>query len=85
MLQMQTYIIVVLLLSSVTMSSGLEKVSKLAEFISDIYQQLPRSSIFIINLEAQQQCENGFCIICICFQLSGKINLLTVTWERKCL
>jgi hypothetical protein len=58
---MQTYIIVVLLLSSVTVSAGLEKMLKQAEFIADIYQQLPRSCIFIINSEAQQKGENEFC------------------------
>jgi hypothetical protein len=58
MFQMQTYIVVVLLLSSVTVSAGLENVSKLAEFIADIYQQLPRSCIFIINSEEEQQGEN---------------------------
>jgi hypothetical protein len=46
---MQTYIIVVLLLSSGAVSAGLEKVIKQAEFIADIYQQLPRSCIFILN------------------------------------
>jgi hypothetical protein len=55
---MQTYIIVVLVLSSGAVSVSLEKVLKQAEFIADIYQQLPRSCIFIINSEAQQQGEN---------------------------
>ena len=58
MFQMQTYIIVVLVLSSGAVSAGLEKVSKLAEYIADIYQQLPRSCIFIINCEALQKGEN---------------------------
>jgi hypothetical protein len=58
MFQMQTSIIVVLILSSVTVSAGLEKVLKQAESIADIYQQLPRSCIFIINSETQQQDEN---------------------------
>jgi hypothetical protein len=85
MLQMQTYIIVVLLLSSFTVSARLEKVLKLAEYIADNYQQLPHRCIFIINSEAQHQCENGFCIIYISFLLLVNRNLLTVTWERKCL
>jgi hypothetical protein len=85
MLQMQTYITVVLLLSSGAVRAGLEKVLKLAEFIADIYQQLPRRCIFIINCETQQQGENSFCIICISFLLLVNRNLLTVTWERKCL
>jgi hypothetical protein len=83
MLKMLTYIIVVLLLSSFTVSAGLEKVLKLAEFIADNYQKLPHRFIFIINSEAQQQGENGFCIIYISFLLLVKRNLLTVTWERK--
>ena len=58
LLQMQTYIIVVLLLYSVAVSGGLEKVLRLAEFIADIYQQFPHSCIFIINSEAQQQGED---------------------------
>jgi hypothetical protein len=37
MFQMQTYIIVLLLLSSGALSAGLEKVWKLTEFIADIY------------------------------------------------
>jgi hypothetical protein len=51
----------VLILSSGAVSAGLEKVLKQAEFIADIYLQLPRSCIFIINSEAQQQGENEFC------------------------
>jgi hypothetical protein len=58
MFQMQTYIVVVLLLSSGAASAGLEKVLKLAKFIADISEQLPRSCIFVINSEAQHQGEN---------------------------
>jgi hypothetical protein len=58
MFQMKIYIIVALLLSSGDMSGGLEKVLRLAEFITDIYQQFPHSCIFIINREAQLQGEN---------------------------
>jgi hypothetical protein len=76
MFQMQIYIIVVLLLYSGAVSGGLEKVLRLAEFISDIYQQFPHSCIFIINPEAQQQDEDyvlyRLCNFCI---FSG--NLLT--------
>jgi len=57
MFQMQICIIVVLLLSSGAVSGGLEKVSRLAKFIADIYQQFPHSCIFILNSEAQQQGE----------------------------
>jgi hypothetical protein len=55
---MQTHIIVVCLLSSGAVSAGLEKVLKPAEFIADIYQQLPRGCIFIIHPGAQQQGES---------------------------
>jgi hypothetical protein len=55
MFQMQIYIIVVLLLYSGAVSGGLEKVLRLAEFIADIYQQVPHSCIFIVNPETQQQ------------------------------
>jgi hypothetical protein len=58
MFQMKTYIIVVLLLSSGAASADLEKVLKLAKFIADISEQLPRSCIFIISSEAQQQGEH---------------------------
>jgi len=58
MFQMQIYVIVVLLLSSGSVSGGLQKVLRLAEFIADIYQQFPHSCIFIINPEAQQQGED---------------------------
>ena len=63
MFQMQIYIIVVLLFSSGTVSGGLEKVLRLAQFIADIYRQFPHSCIFIINPEAQQQGEDKFYII----------------------
>jgi len=55
---MQIYSIVVLLLYSGTVSGGLEKVLRQAQFIADIYQQFPHSCIFIINPEAQQQGED---------------------------
>jgi hypothetical protein len=45
MFQMQIYIIVVLLLYSGAVSGGLEKVLRLAEFIADIYQQIPHNCI----------------------------------------
>jgi len=54
---MQTYNIFVLLLSSGAVSAGLEKVSRLAKFVADIYRQFPHSCIFIINCDAQQQGE----------------------------
>ena len=55
---MQIYIIVMLLLSSGTVSAGLEKILRKAEFIADIYQQFPHSCIFIKNPEEQQQGED---------------------------
>jgi hypothetical protein len=58
MFQMQIYIIFVLLLTIGAVSGGLEKVVIQAEFIADIYQEFPRSCIFIINPEKQQKGEN---------------------------
>jgi hypothetical protein len=84
MLQMKIYIFVVLLLSSVTVSAGLENVLILAEFIADIYLQLPRSCIFIINCETEQG-ENEFCVISLNVVILMNINVLTLSWERKCL
>jgi hypothetical protein len=81
MFQMQTYIIVVLLLSSGAVSAGLEKVLKLAEFIAYIYQQLPRSCIFITNSEEEQQGENYFCIIYISCATLMKRNILIKSWR----
>jgi hypothetical protein len=55
---MQTYIIIVLLVSSGAVSAGVEKVLRKAKFIADIYRQFPHSCIFIINPAAQQQGED---------------------------
>ena len=63
MFQMQSYIIVVFLLSSGAVSGSLENVFRKAEFIADIYRQFPHGCIFIINPEAQQQGEDWFYII----------------------
>ena len=52
--QMQTSIIVVLLLSSGFACAGLGNLLRLAEFIADIYQQFPHSCIFIMDSEAQK-------------------------------
>jgi hypothetical protein len=59
---MQIYITVVVLLHSGAVSSGLEKVLRLTEFIADIYHQFPHGCIFIIDCEAQQQGEDTFYI-----------------------
>jgi hypothetical protein len=58
MLQLQIYVIIVLLLSSGAVSSGLETLLRLAEFIADIYQRFPHSCIFIIKPEAQHEGED---------------------------
>jgi hypothetical protein len=58
MFQMQTYIIFLLLFSSSAVSGGSEKILRKAEFIADIYQQFPRSCIFIINSESPRQGED---------------------------
>ena len=83
MLQMQTYIIIAVLIFSIgAVSAGFEKLSKLAEFIADIYHKFPRGCIFILYSEAQQQGENEFCVISLNVVILMKINVLTVTWER---
>jgi hypothetical protein len=58
MLEMQPYIIFVLLLSSGDVSGGLEKVLRQAKFIADIYQQLQSVCIFLIKSVSQDQGEN---------------------------
>jgi len=82
---MQTYIIVVLLLSSGAVSGGLEKVLRMAEFIADIYRQFPHICIFIIIPEAQQQGEDWFCIIYSSCVFVVNRNVLTDTWDGKSL
>ena len=57
MFNMEIYIVFVILLSCGAVSSGLETVLRLEEFIADIYQQFPHNCIFIIYSEAQQQGE----------------------------
>jgi len=76
---MQTYIIVVLLLSSGAVSGDLEKLLSIAEFIADIYRQFPHSCIFIINPEAQQQGEDKFYIIYSSCGFVANRNVLTDT------
>ena len=85
MFQMQIYIIILLLLSSGAVSGGLEKVFGLSQFIADIYQQFPNSCIFIINCEAQQQGEDWFYIIYSSCVFVVNRNVLTDTWDWKCL
>jgi hypothetical protein len=57
MFKMKMFIFVALLLSGGAMSAGLEKVFKLAEFIADIYQQLERGCLFLMNCQARNQGE----------------------------
>jgi len=52
--QMQTSIIIMLILSSFVTSAGLENLLRLSEFIADIYQQFPHSCMFIIGSESQR-------------------------------
>ena len=85
MFEMQIYIIVVLLLSSGAVSGGLGEVLRQAEFIADIYQHFPRSCIFIVDSEAQQQGENKFYVIYISCVLLLNRNGLKETWDGKCL
>jgi len=76
---MQTYIIVVLLLSSGAVSGDLEKLLNIAEFIADIYRQFPHSCIFIINPVAQQQGGDKFYIIYSSCGFVANRNVLTDT------
>ena len=55
---MQSYAVILILLSSGAVSGGLETVLKKAEFIDDIYQKLPHVCMFLISSEAQHQGEN---------------------------
>jgi hypothetical protein len=63
MFKMKMFIFIVLLLSSGAISAGLEKVFKLAEFIADIYQQLERGCLFLMNSQARNQGEIEFYIV----------------------
>jgi hypothetical protein len=58
MFQIQIDMIVVLLLSSGAVSVHLENLLRIAEFMTDIYQQFPHSCIFILNRGAQQEGED---------------------------
>ena len=78
---MQIYIIVVLLLSSGAVSSGLEKVLRQAEFIADIYKQFPHSCIFILNTEEQHQGEDTFYTIYSSCVFVVNRNVITETWK----
>jgi hypothetical protein len=61
--KMKMFIFLVLLLSGGGMGDGLEKVFKLAEFIADIYQQLERGCLYLMNSQARNQGEIEFYII----------------------
>jgi len=52
--QMQTSVIIGLILSSFVASAGLENLLRLSEFIADIYQKFPHSCIFMIGSESQK-------------------------------
>jgi hypothetical protein len=66
---MRILISFVLLLSSGAVSGGLEKVLRQAEFIADIYQQFPHSSIVIIHCVSQQKVRINFILftVVVCF------------------
>jgi len=74
--QMQTSTIFVLLLCGGVVSTGLENLLRLTEFIAAIYQQFPHSCFFIIDSEAQQG-ENEFYMIYSIFVHSFNIKVLT--------
>jgi hypothetical protein len=54
---METFIFIVLLLSSAAISAGLGEVPKLAEFIADVYQQLRGGCLFLVNSRSRDQGE----------------------------
>jgi hypothetical protein len=71
MFKMEMLIFIVLLLSSDTLSAGLEKVFKLAEFIADIYHQFERGCLFLTNSQTRNEGEIEFYIIsCDAYNLS---------------
>jgi hypothetical protein len=71
----------VLLLFSGSVSGGLAKVLRQAEFIADIYQQFPHSCIFIITPEAQHQSKDSFYIIYFSCSIVVNRNMLTEFWD----
>ena len=52
MFQMQTYVILLFSFYIGVLSAGLENVLRQAEYLADIYQQVPNCYNFIINPEA---------------------------------
>jgi hypothetical protein len=48
---------------NISVSSGLQEVSNVANVIADMYQKLPHSCIFIMNSETQEQGKNSFDLI----------------------
>jgi hypothetical protein len=57
---MHTYIVIFTLLTfySVAVSAGLQEVLIVAKCTADIYQELPKSCVFITNSEGVEQGEN---------------------------
>jgi hypothetical protein len=55
---MQSYAVILIVLSSGAVSGGLGTVLKQAEFIADIYQKLPHICMFLISSETQHQGKN---------------------------
>jgi hypothetical protein len=58
---MKAYIILVALLafSGVALSDGLQELLNITKFITDIYQKIPSSCIFIVISEEEEQGENN--------------------------
>jgi len=47
----------------VAVSAGLQEVLKVAKFMSDIHQQLPKNCFFIMNSEGEEQGKKNFELI----------------------
>jgi hypothetical protein len=59
---MHTYIVLFTLLTfhSVAVSAGLQEVLNVAKCIADIHQELPKSCVYIMKSEGEEQGENNF-------------------------
>jgi hypothetical protein len=54
---MHTYIVLFTLLTlySVVVSAGLQEVFDVAKFVADVHKELPKSCVFIMNSEGEEQ------------------------------
>ena len=58
---MHTFIVLFIFLTSfcVALSAGLQEVLIIAKYIADIHQELPNSSVFIMQSDGDQQGDNN--------------------------